>query len=257
MRVSDTPLLDTEILLAEVLGVSRSYLFAFPERQLTTKENNLFASYLEKRKKKIPVAYITGHREFWSLDLLVTTDTLIPRPETELIVELALQIDGWQRVADLGTGSGAIAIALATERPDWEIHATDKSERALAVAKENAGRFKLTQIVFHQGDWLAALPDMQFDLIVSNPPYIAVNDPNLESEHEPRSALIAAENGLQDIIQISQQAREYLRQGGRLLMEHGFQQAADVQRILENLGYINIKTYSDLAGLDRVTGAYI
>lgn len=254
-NASDTPLLDAEILLANVLQVSRSYLFAFPERRLTAHEMHLFEKQIAERQQKIPIAYITGHREFWSLDLLVTTATLIPRPETELLVELALQNAPHQPqvVADLGTGSGAVALALASERPLWEIHATDNSEPALAIAKQNAARLKIVNIIFHQGNWAAALPDKLFDLVVSNPPYIALDDPNLTAQHEPKSALIANENGLADIALISQQVQNCLRPGGRLLLEHGFQQAMEVRGILANLGYNDIKTYRDLAGLDRVT----
>lgn len=254
--VSDTPLLDAEVLLANVLQVSRSYLFAFPERQLTAHEIQEFEKQIAERQQKVPIAYITGHREFWSLDLLVTPDTLIPRPETELLVELALQNAPREQqvVADLGTGSGAIALALASERPVWEIHATDNSEPALAIAKQNAARLKIANIIFHHGNWTAALPNKLFDLVVSNPPYIVAGDPNLNSlQHEPKSALLANDHGLADIVQISQQVQDCLRRGGRLLLEHGFQQGAEVRRILADLGYGDIKTYRDLAGLERVT----
>lgn len=256
---SDTPMLDAEILLAAVLQVSRSFLFAFPERELTAAEIISFEKNIELRKQKMPVAYITGHKEFWSLDLIVTRDTLIPRPETELLVEQVLQeVRGENKsILDLGTGSGAIALAIAQERPSWEIVATDASIEALGVAKENAARFHLSNIQFYQGNWFEAVPaDKKFDAIVSNPPYIALNDPDLQDEnrmYEPSSALIAEENGLKDLHDIIVAARQYLKPGGLLLLEHGFKQAAEVRGFLANLYYSGIDTYQDLAGLDRVT----
>jgi len=256
---SDTSLLDAEILLAEVLKVSRSYLLAFPERELTLAQKKSFENFIAQRKQKIPVAYITGHKEFWSLDLLVTRDTLIPRPETELLVEIVLQemVGAKKRIADLGTGSGAIALAIAHERPLWEVHATDLSIDALAIAKLNAARLGLEHVIFHQGSWGEALPaTMKFDVIVSNPPYIAPDDPYLQRGHlsyEPRSALVADENGLKEISRIIQTAKQYLISGGQLMLEHGFEQASEIRSIFANLDYSDIDTYPDLAGLNRVT----
>ena len=259
-QVSETPLLDAEILLAEVLKVSRTYLFAFAERELTVAEINQFERFVMERRQHVPLAYITGHKEFWSLDLRVTPDTLIPRAETELLVEQVLQqVSGENKtIADCGTGSGAIALALAYERPHWEIHATDCSLPALQVARDNALRHGLFQVIFHQGNWLDALPrDKKFDVIVSNPPYIAEQDPLLQCaslSYEPRTALAAKENGLKDLRHIIKEARSYLKPGGLLLLEHGFEQAGEIRRIFANMGYSHINTYSDLAGLDRVTG---
>lgn len=259
LAVSDSSRLDAEVLLAEVLHVSRSVLFAFPERELTLAEIHSFEKYISQRKEKMPIAYIIGHKEFWSLDFRVTEDTLIPRPETELLVELVLQqVTGdKQRVADLGTGSGAIALALAHERPSWEIYATDVSEKALNVAKLNAGRFQVSNVIFYQGNWLEALPpEKKFDVIVSNPPYIAHDDPYLQCKYlsyEPLSALMANENGLKALRDVMTQARPYLKPNGILLLEHGFLQGSEVRRIFANLDYSDIDTYQDLAGLDRVT----
>ncbi len=256
---SDTPLLDAEIVLSEVLQVPRSYLFAFPERELTAAVILSFEKMIEQRKQKMPVAYIIGHKAFWSLDLIVTQDTLIPRPETELLVELVLkQVTGENKIiADMGTGSGAIALALAYERPSFEIHATDCCPNALAVAKQNAARCHLSQVIFHQGNWFEALPsDKKFDVIVSNPPYIAWNDPDLHDEsrmYEPSSALLADENGLKALRHISVMAKHYLKPGGLLLLEHGFKQGADLRGVLANLYYSDIDTHQDLAGWERVT----
>jgi len=263
---SDTAELDAEVLLAHALQVARSYLFAYPERVLTSDEIIIFQEYLEQRKIKTPIAYITGHQEFWSLDFIVTSDTLIPRADTELLVELVLQFHAADKdkkisIVDLGTGSGAIALALAHECPHWEVHATDWSVNALEIAKQNAKRLHLSQVIFHQGSWCKALPsEKKFDVIVSNPPYIASDDPDLQCgilKYEPASAIISSLNGLQDVLDIITQAKRYLKPQGKLLIEHGFQQGAEIRRIFSNLGYSNINTYQDLAGLDRVTvGTY-
>ena len=258
LNVNKESAFDVEVLLAHVLQVSRAYLMAFPERILTLEQQIKFENFLEQYVKGIPVAYITGHREFWSLDFLVTQATLIPRPETELLVELALrELSGDKKIiADLGTGSGAIALAIASEKPSWEVHATDKSADALQVAKCNAERFNLTNVIFHQGSWCKALPDQFFDLIVSNPPYIAKDDEHLRQgdlRYEPLSALMAGENGLQDLRQIICEAKNYLRKGAYLMLEHGFQQAEQVREICGMEGYSKIITVRDLAGLERVT----
>jgi release factor glutamine methyltransferase len=250
--------LDADILLAHVLNVSRSYLLAFSERELTEDEKKQFEKLIAERKKKIPIAYLTGHREFWSLDFIVTSDTLIPRPETELLVELILQkMQGDNKtVADLGTGSGAIALAIAHERPSWKIYATDASEKALHIAKLNADRFNLKNVIFSQGSWCRALPAIKLDVIVSNPPYIAVDDPHLENlSHEPKTALIADDNGLRDFRVIIAEAKYYLQAGGLLLLEHGFNQADQVRKLLREAGYLQVETYQDLAGLERVSAA--
>ena len=188
--------LDREVLLSHVLNVPRSYLYAHPERTLTREEENFFLSLIKRAEQGEPIAYLTGHREFWALDLIVTPDTLIPRPETELLVELILKNkrDEKKIIADLGTGNGAIALAIASERPDWMIYATDINKKALQVAEQNAARLQIKNIQFCAGSWCAALPPIQFDAIVSNPPYIAEDDPNVDPavlNYEPRQALIA------------------------------------------------------------------
>lgn len=250
--------LDVEIVLAHVLNVSRSYLHAFSERELTSQEKNQFNALIEKRSQGMPIAYLTGHREFWSLDLEVTKDTLIPRPETELLVELVLEKtkDTTASIADLGTGSGAIALALAHERPVWNIIATDVNSAALSVAKHNASRLNIKNVEFFAGSWFEPLSQKQFDRIVSNPPYIAFDDMNIDKavlQYEPHLALISGEDGLNDIQHIIHEARSYLKKDGLLLLEHGFQQGEKVRKIFLNAGYTNVTTQCDLADLERVT----
>lgn len=248
---------DPEVLLAHVLGVTRSYLYAFSERELTDKEHSEWQQLMEKHHQGVPTAYLTGHKEFWSLDLQVTPDTLIPRSETELLVECVLkQNSPIHRVADLGTGSGAIALALAHEKPHWQIDATDISQAALDVAKANAKYLNLHHIQFYQGDWFNALPAVLYDIIVSNPPYIAEGDPFLQEtvlRYEPRSALLSAENGLKDIVYLIATAPRYLQKKGWLFLEHGFQQGEEVRRLFLKKGYNSVLTQCDLAGLERVT----
>lgn len=253
-----TPRLDVEILLMHVLNVQRSYLYAHLERKLSSSECGSFLALIEKRMQGSPIPYITGHCEFWSLDLKVTSDTLIPRPETELLVEIILQNSNEPplTVADLGTGSGAIALAVAHARPNWQLYATDISEAALQVAKMNAIQLNVHNIIFSQGDWCKALPQHPFDIIVSNPPYIAKDDPHLERNvvaTEPVLALISDENGFKDLYHIIHEAKIYLKSGGQLLLEHGFTQAELVQQQLLQAGYKNIQSKQDVSGLNRVT----
>lgn len=257
-----SPRLEAELLLAHVLERPRTYLLTWPERVPESTQAAQFADLLRRRAGGEPLAYILGHREFWSLDLRVTPDVLIPRPDTELLVETALelgaQIGHTLDVADLGTGSGAIAAALAAERPHWRICATDISAAALAVAKDNFQNRGLNNIEALLGPWCQALPPRrQFDLLASNPPYIADLDPHLDRgdvRHEPRSALAAGADGLDDLRIIAQQATGHLKPGGWLLMEHGFEQGPDLRRILEQAGFGNVQTRRDLAGHERVSG---
>jgi len=256
--VTDTPRLEAEIFLAHVLQVNRSYLHTWPEKILTATQQADFLKFIERRLQGTPVAYLIGHRGFWSIDLAVTPDVLIPRPETELLVELVLkQIQIKNAViADLGTGSGAIALALAHDRPDWQVYATDASQAALNVAKSNAARLHLEQVQFRQGVWCQALPAIQFDAIVSNPPYIAEDDVHLgqgDLRFEPRSALVSKGCGLNDLQHIIIEARNYLKPGGYLFLEHGFEQAKDVATFFTKADYTLITRYADIAGLDRVT----
>ncbi len=251
--------LEAEILLAEILQRPRSYLFAWPERVLSPAEDAAYAALLVRRIAGEPVAYLTGTREFWSLALEVSPAVLIPRPETELLVELALEYcrpDVPARIADLGTGSGAIAVALAHAAPSWQIVATDRSAAALAIAEGNAQRLGLGNIRFRSGDWCAALPAGEFDLIVSNPPYLAADDPHLQRDglpFEPQSALVAGADGLDDLRRICADARTHLTRGGWLLLEHGYTQAPAVQAMLTAGGYIEVASRRDWAGQPRAT----
>jgi release factor glutamine methyltransferase len=256
---SPTPALDAEILLEHVLHQTKAYLYANPDKVLTSAQHQRFVKLVEQRAQGEPIAYITGHQGFWDLVLLVTKDVLIPRSETELLVEITLQLfpaDKSCVIADLGTGSGAIALAIAHARPNWQLIAMDNSTAAIAIAKKNADHLKLKNIKFILGDFCESLPDYQFDLIVSNPPYIAEHDPHLSQgdvQFEPRSALVAGEDGLDAIRKIAAISLEYLRSGGYLLLEHGFDQAQQVSDILVNCGYQNPVTRQDLAGHPRAS----
>ncbi|HYQ92830.1 MAG TPA: peptide chain release factor N(5)-glutamine methyltransferase [Candidatus Competibacteraceae bacterium] len=259
VAASDTPRLDAEVLLAHVLKKSRSYVYAWPEQMLESGQIQYFAALLERRLSGEPIAYILGRREFWSLELIVTPATLIPRPETELLVELALERipqRGDMRIADLGTGSGAIALAIAKERADVEIIATDSSADALAIARLNARRLNIRNVIFRQGDWCGALnQDERFDLIVSNPPYVAASDRHLtDLRFEPVLALVAGSDGLNAIRSLVAQVMNFFQPGGELLLEHGCEQGRQVQELLHAQGFIKIQSYQDAAGKDRVTG---
>jgi len=258
VAASDTPRLDAEILLAHALGKPRSYLYAWPEQTPDSSRVQHFTALIERRLSGEPIAYILGRREFWSLELIVTPATLIPRPETELLVELALKripLDGGMRLADLGAGSGAVALAIARERPEVGIIATDSSAAAVAIASLNARRLDIRNVSLRLGDWCEALKGERLGLIVSNPPYVAANDPYLkELRFEPVAALVAGDDGLDAIHSITAQAMEYLQSGGWLLLEHGCEQGGQVQALLHAHGFTEVKTYRDAAGKDRVTG---
>ncbi|MCG3732395.1 peptide chain release factor N(5)-glutamine methyltransferase [Vibrio cincinnatiensis] len=256
---SDSPSLDAAVLLCHVLQKPRSYLLTWPEKILTAEQQTEFDTLLTRRLSGEPVAYIIGEREFWSLPLKVSPSTLIPRPDTERLVELALekaeQIPG--DILDLGTGTGAIALALASELPARHVFGVDLRHEAQQLAIENSQRLQITNVTFLQGSWFTPLVEgIKFALIVSNPPYIEESDPHLEQgdvRFEPKSALVAEDNGLADIKYIAQTAREYLLAEGWLLFEHGYEQATAVQTILKELGYQAITTEQDYAGNDRVT----
>lgn len=249
---------EAEALLCHALGVERSYLHAWPERELTSSQRGDFGQLLQRRARGEPLAYIRGRQAFWSLDLRVTRMTLIPRPETEQIVELVLQRMDSERVykvVDLGTGSGAIALAIASERPRSQVIATDISAAALAVAEENRSCLGLDNVVFRPGNWFTPLTGHRFDFVVSNPPYIAEGDPHLsrgDLRFEPDTALIAGSGGLEAIRSIAVAARDYLVDGGWLLLEHGYDQGAPATALLAALGYQSVNSYRDLAGLSRV-----
>lgn len=254
---SDSPMLDAELLLAQAIDVPRSYLIAHPDDTLDPAAVDRFFSAIERRSAGMPLAYIKGEKEFWSMDLVVSPDTLVPRPETEVLVGRALQkIPEGDRVTvlDLGTGSGAIALAIASERPNCEVTATDISEAALAVARENANRHALPNIEFLAGDWTIPVAGRTFDLVVTNPPYVPDNHPDLDRlRHEPRMALAAGADGLDAIRRISAETKWVIRGGGSLLIEHGDTQQQAVSGILVADGWHDIRDVDDLAGKPRVT----
>ncbi len=258
LGASESPHLDAELLLAHVLGKPREFLVTWPETLIQEPDQQAFLNLLQKRVLGHPIAYLIGTRAFWNFDLIVTTDVLVPRPETELLVEVMLEQLDFNKhlIADLGTGSGAIALALASERPQWQIVATDISKAALTVAEKNAENLHLQNIIFNQGSWVAALGDDQFDAIVSNPPYIDKADNHLNQgdvRFEPRQALVADDQGLADLKQIAVAALDKLKPGAILLMEHGYQQSEAVRQLLKQSGYNAIESYKDIADLERAT----
>lgn len=258
-KISSTPRLDAELILAHILKKGRSYLYTHFDQELSTGDIKLFSDLITQRATGKPIAYILKHKEFWSLDLEVNEHVLIPRPETELLIELALQYSKSEAyVADLGTGSGAIALAISSERPNWQIVATDKSNNALLIAQKNAERLRLNNIEFKQTDWCQNLPDYKFDIIISNPPYISENDPHLKSsiKFEPKLALVANNDGLAALQLIIFQAKKKLKSNGLLILEHGYKQGNAVKNLLLENGYQNIIQHQDLAGLDRAVCAF-
>ena len=259
---SDSARLDVEILLCFVLDKERSYLLTWPEKMLSDKQLHYFLQLLVRRIQGEPIAYITGIKEFWSLSLAVSIATLIPRPDTETLVELVLEQYGESKninCLDLGTGTGAIALALASENPTWKIDAIDFNEEAVQLAQLNAINCKLAQVNIFQSDWFSQVDShKKYDLIVSNPPYIDCKDINLtqgDVRFEPTSALVASNNGLADIKHIADMARSFLTAQGKLFFEHGFEQGHAVRSILLNLGFEKAQTEQDLNGHDRITWA--
>jgi release factor glutamine methyltransferase len=263
-HASDDARRDAEILLCAVLECERAYLYAYSEKSLGETESDLFLHYLKRRRDGEPVAYIIGKREFWSLLLSVNESTLIPRHDTEVLIETALGLcpQAFARVLDLGTGSGAIALALATEKPLWQIDAVDVQEEAVELAKLNVRQLGIETVRVYQSDWFSAVAQSAeshgnaFDMIISNPPYIDAGDPHLDQgdlRFEPRTALVAADNGYAALFAIADEAKNYLSNGGWLLLEHGFQQAERLRVYLLARGYGDVKTFPDLAGNDRVS----
>ncbi|MBL0711780.1 MAG: peptide chain release factor N(5)-glutamine methyltransferase [Colwellia sp.] len=263
---SDSARLDAQVLLCFVLNQARSYLLTWPEKQVSDQQLAQYIVLLTRRANGEPIAYITGEKEFWSLSFKVSSATLIPRPDTETLVELVLKEFGNHtdiHCLDLGTGTGAIALALASENPTWQIDALDYSLDAVELAKLNAKQLGLTDIKAHvnifQSDWFAQVKsDKKYNVIVSNPPYIDATDKNLNQgdvRFEPKSALIANEKGLADIKHIAKVARDYLAEHGALFFEHGFDQGAIVRQLLTELGFFDPKTVQDLNGHDRITWA--
>jgi release factor glutamine methyltransferase len=256
---SDSPRLDAELLLARALDVPRSYLFAHPDDTMDPDAAERFSQSVARRADGMPMAYITGEKEFWSMTLIVSPDTLVPRPDTETLVDQALiriprrkSLD----VLDLGTGSGAIALAIARERPLCNVVATDVSVGAIAVARENARQHELPNVEFLEGSWTDPVRERQFDLIVSNPPYVASGDAHLKAlKYEPLSALDAGPEGLDAIRQIAATAGTVLKSGGELLLEHGAEQADAVAEVLKQHGWTGITNVKDMSGQPRVSSA--
>jgi release factor glutamine methyltransferase len=250
--------LDAELLLAHALGASRARLRSHPEDAATPDAAAKFDALVARRARGEPLAYITGRRDFWTLSLQVSPAVLVPRPETELLVERALELFPAApiRAADLGTGSGAIALSLASERPAWQVTATDASEEALAVARGNAKALGLQRVSFLAGSWLSPLNGQRFHLIVSNPPYIAAADPALAQpalQHEPAMALVSGPDGLDALRAIARDAPAHLDRGGWLLLEHGASQADAVARELVVRGFRHVRSRTDLSGHERMT----
>ena len=262
-EVSDSARLDIELLLCSVINKDRSFIRAWPEHPLQEKELNSFQPLLELRLQGKPIAHILGQRGFWSLNLKVTPDTLIPRPDTERLVELALELipekSQW-KILDLGTGTGAIALSLAKEHPKCFITATDQSNEALDVAKQNALDNQIQNIEFIQSNWFEKLDNQKFDIMVTNPPYIKENDLHLKQgdvRFEPLSALTSGEDGLNDIRTIIKESKQHLTENGVLLIEHGYDQADDVCELLKQADFTNVKNFKDYNDNPRVSIGHI
>jgi release factor glutamine methyltransferase len=258
-RVSSSARLDAELLLEHVTGLSRTAFRTAPERGLPVPAAWSFQQLVKRRLQGEPVAYIRGQQEFWSLLFEVGPAVLIPRPETELLVERALahiSSDTPARIADLGTGSGAIALSLAHERPQAQITATDASKQALEIAMRNVARLQISNARLLQGSWFVPIENQKFDLIVCNPPYIAENDRDVAPEvrrYEPALALFSGQSGLDALDHIVANAPLHLERGGWLLLEHGWKQAAAVRELLVRAGFAHVRSHADLAGHERVT----
>lgn len=256
LQQSKLPRLEAELLMMHILNVSRAYLIAHAGDEVKAQP---FIDLCQRRLRGEPIAYLLGKKAFWQHEFIVNSHVLIPRPETELIVETVLQRYAQEEtltLADLGTGSGAIALSLAAEKPNWKVIATDQSRQALQCAQQNQQALQINNIEFKHGSWCAALPACAFDIIVANPPYIDEEDAHLQAgdiRFEPQSALVAAQQGMQDLQTIIAQAQAYLRSNGLLILEHGYNQATAVRRCFQVNGYADIKTLQDLAGLDRIT----
>jgi release factor glutamine methyltransferase len=256
---SPTARLDAELLLAAALGKPRSFLHTWPERIVSSEAALVFDGYLQRRRTGEPVAYILGLQGFWNIDLEVAPHTLIPRPETEMLVETALELLPGaiaHRLLDLGTGTGAIALSLAKDRPQWTLTAVDRVEEAVELAERNRQRLHLNNARVLQSHWFSAVDDQRFDLILSNPPYIASNDPHLvegDVRFEPSSALVSGDDGLDDLRLIVSQAPAHLEAGGWLLLEHGYDQGAAVRELLDRHGFEQIQTRRDLGDHERIT----
>lgn len=244
-------------LLADILKCTVADLKWHNQKELSAEQQQLYLKGLQRIADGEPLAYITGTQPFWSLDLIVTPETLVPRPDTEVLVEqvLGLALSTQAKILDLGTGSGAIVLSLASERQDWQLWATDIAQSSLDIAQQNAEKHHIQNVTFQCGCWFEALPaGILFDVIVSNPPYIAKDDPHMPAlTKEPLRALVAEDNGLADLAHIIHNAPNWLAKGGYLLLEHGYQQAQAVQQLLLQAGFEQVKTIKDYAGNDRVS----
>ncbi|WP_331346305.1 peptide chain release factor N(5)-glutamine methyltransferase [Cellvibrio sp. UBA7661] len=260
--VSDSARLDIELLLCNILQKNRTWLFTWPDKTLTFEQQKIFDDFFQRRKNGEPIAHIIGQREFWSLPLSVNNSTLIPRPDTELLVETVLELFAndaplqQRRCLDLGTGTGAIVLALASEKPHWQLLGVDYSADAVALAEKNRRALEFDYVSILQSDWFSAVPAQAFDVIVSNPPYIDPQDHHLEQgdvRFEPRSALVAGNHGLADIELIIRDSWNYVAEGGWLLLEHGYDQGESVRALLRARGFIAVETRCDFGGNERVS----
>ncbi len=256
---SDSATLDTEILLCSILSCERTHLYTYPEQELSSKEVESFNALISLRSEGQPVAHLTNQKEFWSLLFHVTQDTLIPRPETELLVETALNfipVNSNKNILDLGTGSGAIAIAIASERPLVNITATDRSNKVLKIARLNADSHKIRNINFKKANWFDIENSVPYDLIISNPPYVSCDDPHLKQgdvRFEPLSALASGENGLDDLRIIIHESKNNLNKQGWLLVEHGYNQGEPIRNLFIENGFTSTSTIKDYSNNDRVS----
>lgn len=262
--ISDTAKLDAELLLCHLLDCNRTYLMTWPDKTLEPSQVESYQTLLKRREQGEPIAHITGYREFWTLNLEVNPSTLIPRPDTEVLVETALSVvdrgmHNLKTGLDLGTGTGAIALSLASELSDWQWLGVDYSEQAVALAERNAKRNNISNCSFKQSDWFSGVAEQSFDLIVSNPPYIDPKDQHLgegDVRFEPLSALVAEDHGMADLRLIIEQSRNYLSPNGVLLLEHGYDQGEAVRALLNENGFQQVKTFTDLGSNDRVSIGY-